>query len=115
MPNSIPSGDSDVAKDKMLQYKITHVFCPLQLPDGDDHSLSNDQELCKTVYASAHAYTRRLSGLEKLHWHHIVGMLRRLNHTTAFEALDVQLVTSQLQSISVGGKRCTLCHLRLLN
>ena len=104
MPNSTPSADSDVAEDKMLQYKITHVFCPLQLPDGDDHSLSNDQELSKTAYASAHAYARRLSDSEKPHWYHIVGMLRDLHNTTAFEALDAQLVTSQLRSRSVGGK-----------
>ena len=88
----------------MLQYKITHVFCPLQLPGGDDHSLSNDQELSKTAYASAHAYARRPSDSEKSHWYHIVGMLCDFRNTTAFEALDAQLVAFQLRSMSVGGK-----------
>jgi len=104
MLNKSPSADSNVARDKTLQYEITHVFCPLQLPDGDDYSLSNDHALSKAAYAYAHSYTDHVSGPEKLHWQRVVGMLHNLSDTTAIEALDAKLVISQLQSMNVRGK-----------
>ena len=104
MANNSPSIDLGVVKDKMLQYKITHVFCPLQLPDGNDHSLSNDRALSKAAYTFARAYAEHLDDSETLYWQHIVGMLRNLDNTISSEALDIQLVTSQLQSMAAGGK-----------
>jgi len=104
MVNSSPSADSDVAEDKALQYKITHVFCPLQLPDGDDHSLSNDHALSEVAYASACAYAEHVSGSQKSQWQHIVKMLHNFNDTINFEALDESLVISQLLSMGEGGK-----------
>ncbi|KAL4068914.1 hypothetical protein V8B97DRAFT_1918390 [Scleroderma yunnanense] len=95
---------SDVA-DKALQYKITHVFFPLQLPSEDDHSLSNDRALSEAAYASALTYAEHLSGPEKLLWQHIVRMLHGFNDTIALDALDERLVISQLQSMSIGGKK----------
>ncbi|KAL4070379.1 hypothetical protein J3A83DRAFT_4390668 [Scleroderma citrinum] len=92
---------SDVA-DKALQYKITHVFFPLQLPSEDDHSLSNDRALSEAAYASALTYAEHLSGPEKLLWQHIVRMLHGFNDTIALDALDERLVISQLQSMSIG-------------
>ena len=104
MVNSSPSADSDVAEDKTLQYKITHVFCPLQLPDGDDHSLSNDRALSEVAYASAYAYAEHVSDSEKPQWQHIAKMLHNLNDTMNFEALDESLAISQLLSMGVRGK-----------
>ena len=105
MVNSPPYAGSDVARDKTLQYKITHVFCPLQLPEGDDHSPHNDCALSEAVYASAQAFAEHLSASAKPQWQRIVRMLHNLNDTMALEALDEKVVAFQLQSMSVGGKR----------
>jgi len=104
MVNSPHNADVDVARDKTLQYKITHVFCPLQLPGGDDHSPHNDYALSEAVYTSAQAYAEHVSVSAKPQWKRIVRMLRNLNDTTAFEALDEKAVVFQLQSMNIGGK-----------
>ncbi|KAL4077961.1 hypothetical protein J3A83DRAFT_4356726 [Scleroderma citrinum] len=93
--------DSDIAEDKALQYKITHVFCPLQLPHEDDHSISNDRALLGATCASALLYAEQLSGSEKLQWKHIVEMLLRFNDTMAFESLDEKHIMFRLQSMSI--------------
>ena len=108
MVNGLPTADPDLTEDKVLQYKITHVFCPLQLPDGDDHSLSNDRALCEAVVASASAYAEHVNVSEQPQWQHIVTMLHNLRDTLIFEALDESLVIYQLQSMSVGGKYYSL-------
>ncbi|KAL4078051.1 hypothetical protein J3A83DRAFT_4476741 [Scleroderma citrinum] len=103
MVNCSPFADSDVAEDiKALKYKITHVLFPLQLPQADDRSLSNDRALSEAAYASAVIYAERLSASEKLLWLYIVRMLHSFNDSIAFEALDEKLIVSQLQSMSVG-------------
>ncbi|KAL4070198.1 hypothetical protein V8B97DRAFT_545635 [Scleroderma yunnanense] len=98
-------GSSDTAEDRTLQYKITHVFFPLELPDGDDHSPSKDRALSEAAYASALAYAEYLSGSEKLEWQHIVGMLHSFNDANASEALGEGFIVSQLQSMGVGDVR----------
>ena len=104
MVNSPPNADADVARDKTLQYKITHVFCPLQLPDGDDHSPHNDYALSEALHASAQAYAGHVSASAKPQWQRIVKMLRNLSDTVALEALDEKAVVSQLRSMREGGK-----------
>ena len=101
---SPPTADPDIAEDKTLQYKITHVFCPLQLPDGDDHLLSNDRVLCEAAVASASAYAEHAGVSDKPQWQHIVTMLHNLHDALIAEALDESLIIYQLQSMGVRGK-----------
>ena len=105
MVNSPPYAGSDVARDKTLQYKITHVFCPLQLPGGGDQSPHNDYALSEAVYTSAQAFAEHVSAPAKPQWQRIVRMLCNLNDTMVFEALDEKVVVFQLSSMGVGGKR----------
>ncbi|KAF9235920.1 hypothetical protein BU15DRAFT_89398 [Melanogaster broomeanus] len=74
--------------DRALEYIITHVFCPLRLPDGDDHTVNHDHALSGAIWAP--------------HWNRITRMLDNLSATMRFETMDAGRVTSQLNSMEVG-------------
>ena len=97
------SGDTDVSEDTTLQYLITHIFCPLQLPQEDDHSLDNDRALSSAVSSAAYAYSQHTSGSASAQWRHIEKMLRNLNHAMSLNVLDGAFLDSHLQSMEVGG------------
>ena len=49
-------GDSvlDPGEDLVtLKYIVSHVFCPLQLPDGDDHSVPHNHSLAGAIASVA--------------------------------------------------------------
>jgi len=89
-----------------LKYIVTHVFCPLQLPDGDDHSTSNDCLLAGAITAAARLYTDHLdeANMPLPVWHSISGMLDNLRAIVQFESLDGPRTISQLNSMKVGGR-----------
>ncbi|KAL4069248.1 hypothetical protein J3A83DRAFT_4095931 [Scleroderma citrinum] len=95
--------ETDVLADKALEYLITHVFCPLQLPDGDDHSHDNDRAISRVIYSAACDYSQYLSDSASVQWKSIVEMLRNLNHTMSSSALDEALLDSQIRSMEIGG------------
>ncbi|KAG6335077.1 hypothetical protein ID866_4005, partial [Astraeus odoratus] len=94
--------ESDVLNGEALKYVFTHVFCPLQLPDGDDHSPTNDRSLSLEVYHSASAYAQHVDTSATPQWKCIVEMLRNIFETTRIGELDETLIVSQIQAMHVG-------------
>src|SRR5438128_11494909 len=95
--------ETDLLEYKALQYLITHIFCPLKLPDGDDHSPNNDRTLSSVAYRKAYDYFQCFSGSASAQWQRIVKMLRNLDHAISSNALDEALLDSQIQSMEIGG------------
>ncbi|KAI6096711.1 hypothetical protein F5141DRAFT_560342 [Pisolithus sp. B1] len=85
-----------------LQYKITHVFCPPRLPDGDDHSHSNDLTLAEAVCGSAFDYSSHLDKSSKAHWKCVEKLLQNLEDAMRFPRLEETVVTAQLESMTAG-------------
>ncbi|KAI6026973.1 hypothetical protein EDC04DRAFT_3092210 [Pisolithus marmoratus] len=85
-----------------LQYKIAHVFCPLQLPDGDDHSHSHDLALSEAVRKSAGDYSKHLDSSEKADWQCVRKLLQNLYDAAYFQQLEESCVASQLKSMKAG-------------
>jgi len=87
-----------------LKYIVTHVFCPIQLPDGDDHTISNDCSLAGAIAAAARLFTNHLGQANRPLWHSISRMLDNLRDIIQFESLDGPRTISQLDSMVVGGE-----------
>ncbi|KAI6009763.1 hypothetical protein BKA83DRAFT_3400703 [Pisolithus microcarpus] len=85
-----------------LQYKITHVFCPLQLPDADDHSHANDLALSEAVCDSAFEFSKHLHNPVKAHWECVKKLLQNLYEAMRLQQLEETLVASQLESMTAG-------------
>ncbi|KIK28278.1 hypothetical protein PISMIDRAFT_610109 [Pisolithus microcarpus 441] len=85
-----------------LKYKIVHVFCPLQLPDGDDHSHSNDLALSEAVCNSAFEFSRHLDYSAKANWKHVERLFQKLHETIRLQQLERTLVVSQVESMIAG-------------
>ena len=91
-----------------LHYIITHVFSPLQLPDGDDHSVSNEHSLAGAIAAAAHLYTIHVGHSNIPQWHSIPRMLDNLRDTVQFQSFDRFHTVSQFGSMEVGGESLSL-------
>jgi len=98
--------EPDVLEVKTLKYLITHIFCPLKLPDGDDHSLDNDNALSRVAHSAACDFSQHSGGPASAQWQYIVKMLRNLDHVVSSSALDEALLDCQIQSMEVGGTDC---------
>ncbi|KAG9309817.1 hypothetical protein JVU11DRAFT_10196 [Chiua virens] len=61
-----------------LKYLVTHVFCPLRLPDGDDHSIPNDRSLVAAIAAASRLYSDHASQGGISQWPSISQMLGNL-------------------------------------
>ncbi|KAI6044146.1 hypothetical protein EDC04DRAFT_461899 [Pisolithus marmoratus] len=85
-----------------LRHKITHVFCPPHLPDGDDRSHSNDLTLSGAVRDSAFDYSSHLDNPAKAHWKCVEKLLQNLEEVMRFPRLEETLVTAQLESMTAG-------------
>ncbi|KAI6118454.1 hypothetical protein F5141DRAFT_1212382 [Pisolithus sp. B1] len=85
-----------------LQYKITHVFCPLQLPDADDHSHANDLALSEAICDSAFEFSGHLHNPAKAPWECVKKLLQNLYEATRLQQLEETLVASQLESMTAG-------------
>ncbi|KIO00351.1 hypothetical protein M404DRAFT_153077 [Pisolithus tinctorius Marx 270] len=93
-----------------LQYRITHIFCPLKLPDGDDHSHSNDLALSEAICDSAFDYSRHLDNPAKAHWEYVKKLLHNLYEATRLHQLEETPVASQLASMTTGDVVAYLIH-----
>ena len=89
---------------RTLEYIVTHVFIPLKLPDGDDHSVRNDRSLAAAIASAAHLYSGHVDNASLPEWRHISGMLDNLQAAVQFESLDRFRTISQLSNMHVGGK-----------
>ena len=86
-----------------LQYLVTHVFSPLRLPDGDDHSVSNDRSLAAAVASVAQLYAPHATEANIDLWRNISQMLNHLRTAVQFQCLDEPQITSQLACMHSGG------------
>ncbi|KAI6035880.1 hypothetical protein EDC04DRAFT_2174349 [Pisolithus marmoratus] len=84
-----------------LEYIITHVFCPLQLPDGDDHSHSYDLTLSAAVCKSAAHYSKHLENPAQIDWKCVRQLLKNLKDAISFQ-LEETRVASQFESMTTG-------------
>ncbi|KAJ8586503.1 hypothetical protein M405DRAFT_864515 [Rhizopogon salebrosus TDB-379] len=80
-----------------LEYIINHVFCPLKLPQGNDHSLENDLALSQAVVDAALAFNDHVS--DELLWKSSVKMLRNLEKSIRFSTLSAKEVESQISAM----------------
>jgi len=79
-----------------LIYIINHVFLPLKLPQGNDHSLENDLALSQAVVDAALDYMYQLPSDKQLSWMSSVKMLRNLEDSIRFNVLSANEIESQI-------------------
>ncbi|KAG2136632.1 hypothetical protein DEU56DRAFT_980804 [Suillus clintonianus] len=82
-----------------LEYIINHVFLPLKLPQGSDHSLENDLALSREVFGAALAFRDQLPYNKLLLWTSSVKMLRNLKDSIRFSVMSAQEVESQINAM----------------
>jgi hypothetical protein len=87
-----------------LKYIITHVFCPLELPDTNDFSIGNDHYLAKAIATAARLCSDYLDHANLSQWHSISRMLENLQAITQSQSLDTLKTISQFTSMDVGGE-----------
>ncbi|KAH7922509.1 hypothetical protein BV22DRAFT_1131369 [Leucogyrophana mollusca] len=90
-------------EDPSLNYIITHVFCPLKLPQEDDHTMCDDLALASMTLDIAKKFKEHSGSDEKSHWGRIVGMLTKLRDTMKYQSLSPTTVESQLETMKSGG------------
>ncbi|KAF8439863.1 hypothetical protein L210DRAFT_3540646 [Boletus edulis BED1] len=98
MSHSDLGGSGDLAT---LQYIVTHVFCPLQLPGGDDRSIRHECSLVETIATVLRQYDDRVEA-NIPRWHSISRMLDNMQAIVQFESLDRSQTVSQLIGMDVG-------------
>lgn len=85
---------------RSLDYAITHVFLPVNLPNDNDYSLENELSLSRAVCAAAHVY---ISYTAEPQWYRISRMLDNLQASIESEHLDDGHIISQLRGMQTGG------------
>jgi hypothetical protein len=97
--NSRVNRQSTSTVHSSLEYIINHVFCPLKLPQGNDHSLENDLALSQAVVDAALAFNDHVSDDNQLLWESSVKMLRNLKKSIRFSTLSAKEVESQISAM----------------
>ena len=87
-----------------LEYIVTHVFFPLQLPDEDDQSVRSDRSLAGAIATAAHLYAVHVSDTDIPLWGSILRMLDNLQAIVQHQELDRSLAVSQLRTMVDGGE-----------
>ena len=87
-----------------LEYIVTHVFFPFQLPSGDDQSVRNDCSLAGAIATAGRLYTVHASDTDMPLWHSISRMLDNLRAILQHRKLDRSLAVSQLRTMVDGGE-----------
>ncbi|KAG1740597.1 hypothetical protein EDB19DRAFT_1828418 [Suillus lakei] len=82
-----------------LEYIINHVFLPLKLPQGSDHSLENDLALAQVVVEAALAFSDQLPSDKQLLWMSSLKMLQNLRDSVRFSAMSAKEVESQINAM----------------
>ncbi|KAG6379652.1 hypothetical protein JVT61DRAFT_10171 [Boletus reticuloceps] len=86
-----------------LEYTVTHVFFPVELPDADDYTPGNNHSLARAVCAAAHTYDTQILGTsEQDHWHRIIKTLDNLQASVQSEDIDGGHAISQLRGMQAG-------------
>ena len=99
------SSSSSYHTSTPLNYAITHVFLPVQLPDDTDYAPENEHSLVRAVCAAAHAYGALCGTSEQARWHRVTKMLDNLQTSVQSEHMDSDhvRVISQLREMQTGG------------
>ncbi|KAG2137479.1 hypothetical protein DEU56DRAFT_945983 [Suillus clintonianus] len=82
-----------------LGYIVNHVFLPLKLPQGSDHSLDNDLALSQAVFDAALAFSDQLPSNEFLLWTSTLKMLRNLKDSIRFNVMSAKEIESQINAM----------------
>ncbi|KAG0707120.1 hypothetical protein DFH29DRAFT_995437 [Suillus ampliporus] len=82
-----------------LEYIINHVFCPLKLPQGSDHSLENDLALSQEVLDAALAFSDQLPSDKQLLWAGSLKMLQNLKDSIRFSTMSAKEVEYQISAM----------------
>ena len=90
------------ADDPTLNYAVTHVFFPVEVPKGSDYTIKNDLSLARAVCTAAHAYGHVNDTLRD-QWDPIAKMLDNLQASIQSGRLGKGDVISQLGSMQSGG------------
>ena len=101
------SSSSSDRTSTSLNYTVTHVFLPVQLPDKNDYTLEDDHSLARSVCAAAHAYGTHICGTsEQAQWHRTTRMLDNLQvivQSLAEHMDNDYVIESQLLGMQTGG------------
>ncbi|KAG1740596.1 hypothetical protein EDB19DRAFT_1895295 [Suillus lakei] len=82
-----------------LEYVINHIFLPLKLPQGSDHSLENDLALSQAVFDAAIIFSDQLPFDQLLLWTSSLKMLRNLKDSIRFSVMSAKEVESQINAM----------------
>ena len=94
-----------------LEYIVTHVFFPLQLPGEDDQRIGNDRSLVGAIATAAHLYTVHASEANIPQWGSILRMLDKLQAIVQHQNLDKSMAVSQLRTMVDGGEPFGFHHI----
>ena len=98
------SSSSSYHTSTPLNYTVTHVFLPVQLPDDTDYALENERSLTRAVCAAVHGYGTHVCGTsEQAQWRRITKMLDNLQALVQSEHIDSDHIISQLREMQTGG------------
>ncbi|KAG2087459.1 uncharacterized protein F5147DRAFT_588110 [Suillus discolor] len=92
---------SEPEETPVLQYIITHIFCPIKLPQCDDYTADRDRALLDLVLDSARNFASRSPDSDQEHWSHLLKMLEHLGVAMTSTSLT-QDVESQIRSMRAG-------------
>lgn len=93
---------SESEEMSMLEYIITHIFCPIKLPQHDDYADTSDRALLDVVLGSARKFVSFLPHDDQEEWGPLLKTLKNLGATTTSRSLtkDIEL---QIGSMQAGG------------
>ncbi|KAJ8597174.1 hypothetical protein M405DRAFT_756250 [Rhizopogon salebrosus TDB-379] len=81
------SKSPEEAPASALEYIITHIFCPIKLPQHDDYTAGCDHALLDVVLGSAHNFVNFLPNSDQGEWGPLLRMLENLGVTTTSPSL----------------------------
>ncbi|KAG2078005.1 hypothetical protein BDR04DRAFT_999481 [Suillus decipiens] len=93
---------SEASQTDVLEYIITHIFCPVQLPQHNDYTLDNDRSLLDVALGSARKFVRSLPNHDQEQWSPLLKMLENLAVAMTSPSLTVDVIESQIKSMQVG-------------
>ncbi|KAG1751783.1 hypothetical protein EDB19DRAFT_1893122 [Suillus lakei] len=93
---------SESSETSVLEYIITHIFCPVKLPQRSDYTPDNDRSLLDVVLGSARIFVSYLPDNDQEQWNPSLKMLESLAVTMRSPSLTTDVVESQVKSMKAG-------------
>ncbi|KAG2135373.1 uncharacterized protein EDB93DRAFT_1242555 [Suillus bovinus] len=98
----VASESSKSSKNDVLEYIITHIFCPIKLPQHNDHTPDKDCSFLNVVLDSAWKFAASLPDNEHEQWSPLLKMLENLIVTMDCPVLTKDVVELQIKSMQAG-------------